>query len=713
MNSSHVVLCNMFEDTRLLCEVVCKLSEVDGMKIHGLTQKLAVGLCVFGGLLVAWYFYQTPHLPLYTPTPFPARPHLSRVHFMLQLLHASDHEGGMNAIEDAPRMSAVIRGLHKTHPNTVLVSSGDNYIVGPFYRASLDPTLTSVLGLPAPGRGDIALLNAMGFQVSAFGNHEFDEGTQAVASLLGQERKKNRVYEGTLFPYLSANLDFASDPFLSPLVVDDGLEAHTIPNKIARSAVISVGGEKIGFVGATTPELRRISNAGRIKIRPDHPEDLDTLATIIQRVVDKLIQRGINKIVLLSHMQEFVLELRLASKLRGVDIIVGGGSDSILAHKTSRLRRGDQAHGPYPSWRTSASGEPVAVVNTDGQYRYVGRLVVGFSQDGVLLPTTIDPKHSGPYPTDKQGVLDTGNEAPHPKVVQVVQGIRQVLLQKDGNFFGFTRVFLNGMRISVRREETNFGNLSSDANLFVARQFDPKTTISLKNGGAIRTYLGEVSSHIHGKGKKARHDKVKYLPPGGNPLTRKMAGQISQLDIENALRFNNSLVLLTVTASRLQKLMEHSVATWTPHHTPGQFPQIGGFAFSFDPRRPAGQRVRSLVVSFPHGRRDIVIRHGKLMGKPSRTFRMVTLRYLAKGGDGYPMPDLKLPFTAFVDLTQALQNQKSPITFTAPGKEQHALAEYLHRFHPQTQPYDQTDVPVHLDRRIQNLMYRKDTVLRP
>ena len=127
--------------------------------------------------------------------------------FTLQILHGSDFEAGITAIEDIPRFSSVVEGLKADYPsNTVVLSSGDNYIVGPFMTAAAD----SAAGFNGiKGRGDIAILNAIGIQASAFGNHEYDDGTATIRSLLRSDSAVE--YAGTAFPYLSANLVFTND----------------------------------------------------------------------------------------------------------------------------------------------------------------------------------------------------------------------------------------------------------------------------------------------------------------------------------------------------------------------------------------------------------------------------------------------------------------------------------------------------------------------
>ena len=54
------------------------------------------------------------------------------------------------------------------------------------------------------------------------------------------------------------------------------------------------------------------------------------------------------KIVLLAHMQQIAVEEALAVRLEDVDIIVAGGSNTLLADDNDRLRADDEAAGAYP-----------------------------------------------------------------------------------------------------------------------------------------------------------------------------------------------------------------------------------------------------------------------------------------------------------------------------------------------------------------------------
>jgi 2',3'-cyclic-nucleotide 2'-phosphodiesterase (5'-nucleotidase family) len=68
--------------------------------------------------------------------------------FTLQVLHGSDFEGGIPALTDAIGFSAVVNKLKddpKYKTNTLILSSGDNYISGPFFNASSDTRLNNMV----------------------------------------------------------------------------------------------------------------------------------------------------------------------------------------------------------------------------------------------------------------------------------------------------------------------------------------------------------------------------------------------------------------------------------------------------------------------------------------------------------------------------------------------------------------------------------------
>lgn len=627
--------------------------------------------------------------------------------FTLQVLHVADMDSGGDLVANSKAISALVEAFRAERPEaTVFLSSGDNYIPGPFFNAADDASLVPELGVPQAGRGDLAILNAMGLQASAVGNHDLDLGTNYFASLLRATGSDPAVWPGTSFPYLSSNLDFSTDSNLATLALpeNDGAEASTLNGKLAAYTVITVGAERIGVVGASTPTLASITSVGGIVVSPADAANLDALAAEIQPSVDALVADGIDKVILLAHMQQLDVERGLATRLRGVDLIIAGGSNTGLYDDNDLVRVGDTDGGTYPLSFSSPDDEPVLVVNVDADYKYLGRIELPFDEDGVIIPGRLDAAVNGAWATDAAGLARAGVTLAdaNPAVVAIADKIDAVIAAKDGNLFGAASVYLEGDRVIVRNQESNLGNLSADANLAYAQTIDASTAVSIKNGGGIRSSIGALD-----------------IPPGAttgakgptraNAEVGKQAGDISQLDIEFSLRFNNGLSLLTLSAAELKAVVEHGVSDWAVGSTQGKFPQVGGLSFSFDPAQAPGSRVRTLVVDDPDGAGpatgpQVVYAAGAFQVPGGTSYRLVTLDFLAGGGDAYPFTTLAAPDR--VDLVTAPTK-----VFTTPGGEQNALAAYLIATYPRATPFAQADeVDAADDERIQNLSLRADSL---
>jgi len=611
--------------------------------------------------------------------------------FTLQLLHLADQEaGGQPELSTIPNASAVMNALEAQDvaDGTIRLSSGDAIIPGLFFSAS-----EAAFG--GAGRADILIQNALGFEAITLGNHEFDLGTAFLSNLILPDLADG--YDGALFPYLSANLDFSSDANLAPLEVAGGQEA--LPNTVTSSIVTEVGGEKVGVIGATTPNLGSISSSGDLVIEPFAfgsvftPSELEALADLINAEVATLQDQGINKIILQTHFQDLANEESLIPYLSGVDIVIGGGSNALLADETDPLRRFDSADGPYPILGTDADGNPVALVNTDGQYSYVGRLVVDFDENGVIDPDSIDEAISGAFKTDDEGVETLGAEDLVDGDVQaIVDQLHPEIEALEAQVVGFSDVYLNGVRGSVRTEETNMGNLTADANLAEAKKTDPTVLVSLKNGGGIRNPI-----------------------EGDDAGTPPENGEITVADHLSVLQFNNALTLVTLTGAQLVEVLEHGISlTDADGASAGRFPQVAGVQFSYDPTLEAGSKILSAQVVEEDGTPifDLVV-DGEIVA-PDAPIRMVTLSFLANGGDDYPYPDFAEANPEFFDREELLDvtQRTGEASFASNGSEQDALAEYLiENFGSDAMAFNAADTPAEFDERIQNVLFREDTVL--
>jgi 2',3'-cyclic-nucleotide 2'-phosphodiesterase (5'-nucleotidase family) len=654
--------------------------------------------------------------------------------YTLQLLHLADGEAGLLAPETAPNLAALVDAFDGSVPNTLILAGGDNFIPGPFLNGGTDlsvrdelnaTTGSTISGNQPIAAVDIAIHNLIGVEASTIGNHEFDLGTRVFRDAINPAGS----WVGAQFPYLSANLEFSGDADLNARftnTVGTGLEeASDLKARLVPSAVVTKGGQKIGLVGATTQILEQISSTGGVEVKGftgDGAEtnDMALLASQLQPVIDDLTTQGVNKIVLMAHLQQLSYEQQLAPLLKGVDIILAGGSNTRLgdANDVPATFSGHTANfsGAYPIVTSGADGGTTLIVNTDNEYTYLGRLVVDFNDAGELVLDSLDTLINGAYAATAGNVAKAWNVVEADlsttafaagtkggKVALLTGAVQDVIEAKDGQIWGYTSAYLEGERAFVRNQETNLGNLTADANLGYARLVDPSVVVSFKNGGGIRAQIG--SADVVSGDKR---------PPVANPGAGKPTGGVSTLDIENSLRFNNSLTLVSLTAAEFRQVVEHGlVGAGTSQ---GRFPQIAGFSLSYDLTRPEGSRVVSMAIENGAGlSTDVIVRNGALVGDPTRTFRMVTLNFLVgttgatTGGDGYPFPS----FSGLnrVDLQQTTTTGFA--TFSPDGTEQDALAEYLRATTSQASPYSKADTPAALDQRLQNLAERIDTVVDP
>jgi len=645
--------------------------------------------------------------------------------FTLQLLHFADAEAGLLASQTAPNLAALVDAFDGDYANTLILAGGDNFLPGPFLAAGTDASVaaTHTRG-NNPGAADIEIHNRIGVEASTVGNHEFDLGTNAFSD----------VVNDAAFPYLSANLDFSGDSGISgryqETVGVGGLEdAATLARKIVPSAVVTKGNEVIGLVGATTQILETISSTGGVEVKGfagDGAEtnDMALLAAQLQVVIDDLRDQGVNKIVLMAHLQQIAFETQLAPLLEGVDIILAAGSNTRLgdADDVPASFPGHAADfaDTYPIVTAGKDGVTTVIVNTDNEFTYLGRLVVEFDANGEIITDSLADNIAinGAYAATDANVaaawgvaeadLATTAFADGTKgaeVKEITDAVQAVISAKDGEVWGFTEVYLEGERNLVRNQETNLGNITADANLDAARDALGDTLLigSLKNGGGIRAPIGSVEV---GSGDKQ--------PPLANPDAGKPEGGVSTLDIENALRFNNRLMVFDTDAAGLKAILEHGVAVLGNQ---GRFPQIGGISVSYDPDLPAGSRILNLAIVDADGNvLAKLVEDGVVNPDAPATISLVTLNFLANGGDGYPMKANGSNFRYLLDdgTVGPAIDEALDFTAVAPANalgEQQAMQDFMQEFHgTEETAFDEADTGPEGDTRIQNLNAREDAV---
>jgi 2',3'-cyclic-nucleotide 2'-phosphodiesterase (5'-nucleotidase family) len=679
--------------------------------------------------------------------------------FTLQMLHLSNAEAGeltpllAISVEDrdypsrslplntqtAPLLAALVEGFEPTYDNTLILAGGDTFAPGPFLTAGSDPALNGLtaIGNTAFARPDIAIHNLIGVEASAVGTHEWALGSRVFANAL----RPDGAWAGAQFPFLSSNLDYSADEVALERLVEVPINgvtttvplAPSLKGKLAPVSVIEKGGEKIGLIGVTNQLLASIASPNGTVVKGTQMNDMDLLASQVQPYINELEAEGVNKIVLLSHLPELALEIALAEKLRGVDVVLAGGSEARLgdADDAAVAFPGHAADfaGDYPQIKSGTDGAPVLIVGTDKQFTYLGRLVVDFDLQGrVELGSLTDYKEeAGAYaasPATVAAVWDIAESevtnvafAPGTRaqaVRQITDAVQNVITTKDGNLLGFTRVYLEGADAQVRGQETNLGNLVTDANRALASSAVNSgglPVVALLDAGNLRTSIGSFS--ITG-GELAK------LQPVANPSVGKPAGGISQLDVEAVLRANHKLMVFETNALGLKTLLEHGLALGM---NKDRFQQVSGAQFAWDPARPAGDRITSIALLNDDGSSGVPIYKTGALAAPVMALappviRIAVTNALANGVDDFPAKAIGENFRFVLsdrtlggvlpsasDFTEALQVPVNSAT------EQDALALFLQARHANVdRAFDRVDTLPSLDRRIQNRLFRADTV---
>jgi 5'-nucleotidase / UDP-sugar diphosphatase len=638
--------------------------------------------------------------------------------FTLQLLHFADVDGNeATALSNVDEFSALVNGFQNDPifgANSLTVSSGDNIIPGPRYFAAENNAVRTFTGSNEPGHADHFLLNAFGVQASAIGNHELDQGPGEFFDSTTSESRGNATFPGTLFPYLAANIDFSGDSDLSTIVAREALDYRSQERSVAPSTTVRVGNTTVGVVGVSTPDLPQITTTGDLEFAGS-TSNISELAAAIQPTIGFLTGIGVDKIVLLSHLQQFQLDKDLAGELRDVDIIVAGGSNTRQGDVTDTLYPGDPMfEEAYPFQTTDRDGNPVLIVNVDGDYKYLGRLVVTFDEDGIVIPNSIDTAVSGTYAAIEANVTASGG-TPIADAVTLRDTVDTVIQAQFNNVVGHTDVFLEGRRGVVRTQETNLGNLTADSmKWYSERCTELSNVLALKNGGGIRAEIGDAV--VVGT-------TTTLNPPANFGLAMAQPGDVSEGHFRGTLRFDNGLVVVSATGEELKLLLENGFSQVAPGVTDGRFPQVAGMWVGFDPAATPGTRIQDLWVDTDaNGVPDTALYSGGVaQAAASASYDVVTLNFLANGGDAYPFDQLSNPnrrqiYTGvgfgdpedgdgmpdFPILTDCDPGQQSG--FSSTGGEQDALAEYFIEFFPDpNSPFDTAEVGPADDRRIQDL----------
>ena len=524
-----------------------------------------------------------------------------------------------------------------------------NAVLSVYAGDSFLPSKNMICSEPGDPKSQKPVLDAaaqaqMPYDVHILGNHEFDYGTGFLSRYIkafGANGKRKH-------PFISGNLDFSKNSDLKSMVGKNTLSSGAIANGkvLGRSYVHTdpVTKHRFGVVSAVTWTLRTISSPGSVKLTTN---DLQSTAKAVQAQIDTLQRMGINKIILVSHLQAASNDKELVALLKGVDIAVAGGGDELLQNSAIEdaveLIPGESTPvGEYPTMLADKAGNEVPLVTSNGNYKYLGRADLFFDEKGnldVVNPLTSYPRRVVPISTVSIAAGITDAVTPKESVVKSVDTPLTACLAGFTAPIAASNTVFNTDRgsatvLGVRTAETNGGNLVADAFVYSYNQRyekaglpKPSTTtplVGVQNGGGIRQNPAIVL-----------------------PVTGKV-GEITRGNTFDLLPFGNTLVAVTnVSPKELKEIFERSCSVSTSGG--GQFLQISGMKVvclrngtaqvvstpasgaTVGSITTEGTRVKSITLT---DGRAIVSNGALVAGAPSVT--MVTNNFTADGGDNYP-----------------------------------------------------------------------------
>ena len=190
-------------------------------------------------------------------------------------------------IDNFPKLAYVLDSLRAVHPDLLLFSAGDNRSGNPINDRYKEPA-----------RPMYELMNAVGFNLSIFGNHEWDSGIEALRNVMNVAN----------FPFVCANVTF-----------DDSLNIPCKP-----FTIIEQNGLKIGVIGAIQLGMNGLpdfhpNKAGGSHFRP-----------AAEAIPEYLYLRDeCNALFLVSHCG-FEEDVELAEQFPQFDAIFGGHTHTLV-----------------------------------------------------------------------------------------------------------------------------------------------------------------------------------------------------------------------------------------------------------------------------------------------------------------------------------------------------------------------------------------------
>lgn len=506
------------------------------------------------------------------------------------------------------------------------------------------------------GEADAIAMNTVCFDAMTFGNHEFDTGDAGLSKFIGFLNKDTKKCQTSL---LSSNVSTSS--------------TSAISGKFQPFTTVIRGGQKIGIVGVT------ISQKTKNASRPDATTLFSDEVISTQNAIDTLTLQGVNKIIVMSHVGYEFDVTKLATKLRGVDVIVGGDSHTLLG-PDSMKSFGLTPEGPYPTKLTDLNGQPVCVVQA-WQYSYVvGKLKVVFDSNGnvsscngspmVLVgdsykegSTTATTADAAAY---KKALTDSGVFRITTPLAETITALKpfsdakvalgSVLVGKSSENLCLRRVPGIGAKSDVTR--SSLGDTCNKDSGVIAR------------GGDIQQLVAQAFLL---QGQTFGGADIALQNAGGVRIDI-AAGDITVGKVYTLLPFKNVLVRISMTGQQVKDTVEDGIDSMLGNNGgtgSGAYPYTAGLRFDVDITKAKGLRASNFEIQS----------NGQWVSfDVSKNYKVITNDFTAGGGDNYLTLkgiDKSLKENTFLDYADSfLQYVKKNPVLSKPATDIYSTKSY-------------------------------------
>jgi 5'-nucleotidase len=219
--------------------------------------------------------------------------HTNDTHSQIDPLPPNDKNAGKGGVA---RRATLVKRIRKENPNTLLVDAGDVLQGTPYFNFY-------------KGEVEYKAMSAIGYDVGTLGNHEFDNGVEALAAAL----------KFANFDIVSANYD---------------VKGTVLEGRVKPYVVKTVGGIRVGLFGLGISPVALITPANFKGVTYNDPVQAarDVVKTLREKEHCALV-------VCMSHLgysenprPNSVSDTVVASQVDGIDFIASGHSHLFMPH---------------------------------------------------------------------------------------------------------------------------------------------------------------------------------------------------------------------------------------------------------------------------------------------------------------------------------------------------------------------------------------------